>query len=79
MGKNNFTLRVADHWNRQPREVMGSPSGDTQSSGRQVPVSPVHSAVGLDDPRGPFQPYRFHDTKYRKLSLFTIKGQDHFC
>ena len=29
MRKNFFTLRVAEHWNRLPREAVGSPSLET--------------------------------------------------
>ena len=51
--KNFFTLRVTEHWNRMPREVVDSPShGDIQDPPGRGPVQPAVGdpalAGGLD-------------------------------
>jgi len=52
MRKNFFTLRVTEHWNRLPRGVGVSFSGDIQKLPGQGPMQPAPGepalAAGLD-------------------------------
>jgi len=65
MRKNFFTLRVTERWNRLPREVVESPSLEIfrprldEVLCSLLWVTLLQQGVGLDDPRGPFQPLPF--------------------
>ena len=65
--KNFSTVRVAEHWNRLPREVAVSFSGDVQDPPGRLPVQPAVGACfagGLDSitSRDLFQPLQFCDS-----------------
>ena len=52
--KSFFTVRLAEHWNRLPREVVDSPSLDIQDPSGDLPVQPAAGGllcrgVGFDD------------------------------
>jgi len=64
MQRSFFTVRVTEHRNRLPREVVDSPIQDPFG------CLPVQPAVGVLDliPRRPFQPLQFCDSvKYLQL------------
>ena len=72
MRKNHFFLRVMEHWNRLPREVVESPSLEIfktclDKALCSLAVGDPASAGGLDYmiPRGPFQPLPFCDSVIR--------------
>jgi len=76
MRKNFFPLRVTEHWNRLPREIVESPSLEIfKTRLEHGPVQPAvgdpASAGGLDwmTHRGPFQPLPFCDSVKLNLDI----------
>jgi len=73
-----FTQRVAMHWNRLPKEVVGAPSLEAFKARLDVALGrlvrwlvTLHIAGGLklDDHCGPFQPRPFYDSVLRSEVL----------
>ena len=67
--KSFFTVRLAEHWNRLPREVVDSPSLEIFKTHLETYLCSLLlgacCAGGLDSmiSRGPFQPLQFCDSE----------------
>ena len=68
MGKNFFTVRMTEHWNRLPREAVESPSMEILKTHLGAYLCNLLQQTcfsrGLDlmISRGPFQPLQFCDS-----------------